>query len=401
MTNVEDNPAKILIVDDDPAIGIILEGYLKPDNYQICLSDNGEEAIKKVKELGPDLVVLDVMMPGISGFDVCESLKNDEATRDIPVLFMTSLSDRDSHKKAIECGAEGFILKPFDEDLIRACVKTFVRMKKANDRARQLSGLDPEFMGMPGTSIHIGDVTEKKKIEDHLIRANRLSTLAVLSSGIAHEIRNPLSSISLFLDILSDKERFDPTTEEVEIMDEIRDNVDRMTVIIRRMLDYARSPKKTTTELNLNNLIREEIKLWSMKIKGSGVDLELVLENDIPPVQGDSIELRQVINNLIQNSLEAIEAGGALSITTTSGISSCHKDWQAVIVKVKDTGPGIRPELRENIFKPFFTTKTGGTGLGLAIIHRIIEDHKGLISCDSVPGQGTTFTIELPCLSTG
>ena len=125
MINTEQQ-AKILIVDDDIVSGIILEGYLYNFNYYIHIVENGENALEWVKKTKPDLILLDIMMPGISGFEVCEKLKKDKTTHDIPVLFISSLSDLDSQKKAIESGGQGFILKPFNENFVRAYVKLFV-----------------------------------------------------------------------------------------------------------------------------------------------------------------------------------------------------------------------------------------------------------------------------------
>lgn len=117
---------KILIVDDDKASAMIIEGYLQRFNYHIHIVDNGIDALKWAKKFKPDLIFLDIMMPGISGFEVCERLKKDKTTQDIPVLFITALSDSDSHKKAIELGGEGFIRKPFNEDFVKAYVKLFI-----------------------------------------------------------------------------------------------------------------------------------------------------------------------------------------------------------------------------------------------------------------------------------
>ena len=117
---------KILIVDDDITTGIILEGYLQSCNHYIHIVDNGENALEWAEKIKPDLILLDIMMPGISGFEVCERLKNEKTTQDIPVLFISSLSDPDSHKKAIELGGDGFIIKPFNEEFVRAYVNLFL-----------------------------------------------------------------------------------------------------------------------------------------------------------------------------------------------------------------------------------------------------------------------------------
>ena len=129
--------AKILIVDDDIASGIILEGYLQPCNYYIHIINNGGMVLEWARKNKPDLIFLDIMMPGISGYEVCERLKKDKTTRNIPVIFASALSDPDSHKKAIESGGDGFVAKPFNEYLIRAYVKLFVRIKKDHDNAKQ------------------------------------------------------------------------------------------------------------------------------------------------------------------------------------------------------------------------------------------------------------------------
>ena len=142
---------KILIVDDDITTGIILEGYLQSCNHYIHIVDNGENALEWAEKIKPDLILLDIMMPGISGFEVCEKLKNKETTRHIPVLFITSLSDSDSHKKGIESGAEGFIVKPLNADLIVAYVKLFARMKKDHDNAElRLDSIKKNV----GSSVH-------------------------------------------------------------------------------------------------------------------------------------------------------------------------------------------------------------------------------------------------------
>jgi len=243
------------------------------------------------------------------------------------------------------------------------------------------------------------DITERRKMEQQLMLADRLSSLGRLSRGIAHEIRNPLAGINLFVDILHDKEKFAQTDRETEILNEIRDNVNRMGGIIKRLVNFANPSAKTKENIDINALIREGINLWSAKFRESEINSELSLGDDILLVSGDSIELQQVIDNLVQNALEVMEKGGILGISTTEGMSSFHKKRQVVIIKIKDTGPGIKPEDKGSIFNPFFTTKHTSAGLGLAISHQIIARHGGTISCESEPGEGTTFTIELPCVS--
>jgi len=250
--------------------------------------------------------------------------------------------------------------------------------------------------GVTGAIVYIRDITENKKLQEQLIRSDRLTSLGMLSGGIAHEIRNPLASIILFLDILNDKKKFDPTDKELELFNEIKNNVYKIDGIIRRVLDFAKPSLKTTTEIDINTLIRDEIKLWSTQFRKSDITSRLSLEDAIPSISGDPIEIRQVVNNLVQNAIEVMKTGGTFDIKTTRGISSFHKDRRVVLIKIKDTGPGMEPKHLHRIFNPFFTTKPNGTGLGLAITHQIIERHGGIISCEAELGKGTTFTIELP-----
>ena len=242
------------------------------------------------------------------------------------------------------------------------------------------------------------DITDKKRVEQQLFRADRLSSLGLLSGGIAHEIRNPLAGINLFVDILCDKDKFEQTAKELEILGEVKENIDKIDAIIKRVLDYAKPITTSVEKVDINFLIRENLKLWSAKIRKSKIKLELVLEEDLPKIQGDAVELHQIINNLVLNAIETMDSGGALGITTYRGPSSFHKDRQVAVLKVKDTGSGILPQHRESVFDPFFTTKATGTGLGLAISHQIIERHGGVISFQSEPNQGTTFTVELPAI---
>jgi signal transduction histidine kinase len=247
-----------------------------------------------------------------------------------------------------------------------------------------------------GAILKIIDITEKKKVERQLIRADRLSSLGQLSGGIAHEIRNPLSGINLYVDILCEAERFKRADQELEIFEEIKLNIKKINGIITRVLDFAKHSDAASGKIEINCLIDEALKLWYTKIRDTKIRLELSLQRDLAPIRGDAIEIQQVVNNLIQNAVEAMPAGGALDIATCNGISSFHQDRPVVLISVGDTGQGIPTEQREKIFDPFFTTKSTGTGLGLSISHQIIERHGGIISFESRSKPATTFSIELP-----
>ncbi len=248
-----------------------------------------------------------------------------------------------------------------------------------------------------GTAIiRISDITEQKKIEEQLIRADRLASLGQLSGGIAHEIRNPLASISLFTDILGGDGKFIRDPEEAELFNEIKDNIHRIENIIKRVLDFAKPPVLASDEINLNELTSEIVKLWSSKLRKSDIQLNLDLADELPPVRGDVIGLQQVINNVVLNAIEAMDQGGDIDIKTLQNRSAPGQYHNVVHLSVSDNGPGIARDHQEDIFNPFFTTKASGTGLGLSISHQIIKRQGGTFTFESNPDQGTTFVIELP-----
>jgi len=228
------------------------------------------------------------------------------------------------------------------------------------------------------------------------MRADRLASLGQLSGGIAHEIRNPLASINLFTDILSDENKFDRSDQETELFVEIKDNINRVEKIIKRVLNFARPPVATSDDIDLNELTQEIVKFWSSKLRKLDIQLSLELTDGLPAVHGDVVGLQQVINNVVLNAIEALGEGGNIRISTSQAESLISENQNAVYLKVSDTGPGIPKHHQEDIFNPFFTTKPTGTGLGLSISHQIIKRQGGTFTLESDPDAGTTFIIELP-----
>ena len=249
--------------------------------------------------------------------------------------------------------------------------------------------------GFSGGIIRISDITENKNIEKHLMREQRLSSLGQLSGGIAHEIRNPLAGINLFVDVLCDEEKFNQTAQELNILGEIKENVRKIDGIIKGILNFSRKSDPNSTNLKVRPLIEDTLKLWRRKLSRGGIELNLSIEEDLPDILGDAIEIQQVITNLVQNADEAMSGGGVLSIIAQKGLFSLDKKSPAVIIKVRDTGPGIPIDQQHSIFNPFFTTKPFGTGLGLAISHRIASRHRGILTLESTAEVGTTFCLEL------
>jgi len=260
--------------------------------------------------------------------------------------------------------------------------------------------LDEATGEISGAIIRISDLTETRKLEQHMTRVDRLSSLGQLSAGIAHEIRNPLAGINLFVDVLTDEEKFQRTDLELEILGEIKQNIKKMDGIIKRVLDFARqSESPIQDKLDAGQLINQTVNLWRSAMTKAGIVLHLSVEKNLPGLHGDAIELQQVLNNLLENAFDAMGQGGSLNLTARQGVFSLDENRQALIIALQDTGSGIPAEHRGSIFNPFFTTKPTGTGLGLAISHRIVSRHGGTIFCESTTATGTTFRMEFPIAS--
>ena len=190
------------------------------------------------------------------------------------------------------------------------------------------------------------------------------------------------------------------TDQELEICNEIKSNIRRISGIIQRVLDFSKQTEPASLiKLDVRRLVEESLKLWQSRMVNEGIQLRLSTEENLSDVHGDPIEIEQVLTSLVQNAIEAMEKGGTLSMRAENGTLSFDTKRPAVIIKVEDSGPGIPLDQQPTIFNPFFTSKYTGTGLGLAISHRIISQHGGLISFQSIPDEGTTFTVELPAAS--
>jgi two-component system, NtrC family, sensor kinase len=220
------------------------------------------------------------------------------------------------------------------------------------------------------------------------VTSEKLASLGLLSAGVAHEINTPLTGISSYVQMLQ-KRLTD--THYAEILKKIEAQTDRVGRIIKNLLTFARSPSDASFhKVNLKELIDEIVSLIEYKLKSMNIRLELEL-GDTPPVYAQAERLQQVFINIILNALDAMPAGGLLHIEIEGG-------GDRALVRIRDSGSGIKPEHLPHIFDPFFTTKGvgKGTGLGLSISYSIIKEHQGEIEVESEPGKGTVFTIALP-----
>ncbi|HSH70495.1 MAG TPA: ATP-binding protein, partial [Deferrisomatales bacterium] len=239
-------------------------------------------------------------------------------------------------------------------------------------------------------TLIVKEVTEQRQLDDEVLRMGRVASLGQLAAGIAHEIRNPLTGVSITLDILREEEGL--SAEALEMIDDIGREIDRLEALVHGLLDFARPqptrhrPMRLAKALDWHRTFREQC-------RNKGLEFRLELE-DNPKIQGDPERLKQLFLNLAINALDATEPGG--KVTVRAGIATHPGRPARAKVELTDTGRGMDESTRQQVFDPFFTTKNDGTGLGLSIAHSIAEQHGGRIEVDSTPGGGTTFRVELP-----
>lgn len=239
------------------------------------------------------------------------------------------------------------------------------------------------------------EIAERKRLEKAKIQAERLATVGTMAAQVAHEIRNPLGSISLNLDLLQ-KEFIKlnncidvPPGEASALLTDIREEIERIKRVIEDYLKFARLPKLQARSLSLNQLLEEKLAFMAGEIEKAKVRLTTVFDPETGKINVDGEQLWQATLNLIRNSLEAMPTGGELTVGTW------HQNGQ-VQLRVSDKGQGMSEEQLRHVFSPFFTTKPSGTGLGLTLVQQIAIEHGGHVECESRVGKGTTFTIFLP-----
>lgn len=235
-------------------------------------------------------------------------------------------------------------------------------------------------------TVTMRDETEKENLREEMTRLDRLASLGKLAAGIAHEVRNPLTGVSLLLDDLHDRAGLDP--ENQAMMGKALQEIERVERLVAALLNFSTPPKADFREGDLNRVIQDTLLLLRRECERQGVALSFI-PGEIPLFRFDIEKVKQALLNLVKNALEAMPEGGAITVATRAAGSSAA-------ISVADSGPGINEADLPLIFEPFFSRKGAGTGLGLSITQRIVEEHHGQIAVESRKGEGTTFTITLP-----
>ncbi|AFZ02596.1 sensor histidine kinase [Calothrix sp. PCC 6303] len=407
----------ILVVDDTPTNLQVLFDLLSEHGYRVAIAKNGESALQRLQTSQPSLILLDVMMPGIDGFETCKRIKANPATCDIPVFFMTALSDSVDKVKGLSLGAVDYITKPIQHEEVLARIRVHLQLRKANRIMEQRT----EELKQALENL--------QQAQLHLIQGEKMSALGQLVAGIAHEINNPVNFIHGNLTYV--KEYTQDLLEFVQLyqkhypnpVDEIQKRAkaldleflqadlikmlnsmeigsDRIRDLVLSLRNFSRLDEAECKAVDIHVGIENTLLILQhrLKAKSKCPTIEIIKDyGKLPEIECYPSQLNQVFMNILSNAIDALEESAITSPTITIRTAAIDTNW--VTICIADNGGGIPESIRSKLFDPFFTTKPigKGTGLGLSISYQIItEKHRGKIECHSGATLGSEFVVELP-----
>jgi signal transduction histidine kinase len=445
----------ILIVDDNPANLGLLSDLLDDAGFEVWVARDGESAIRKVEYALPDIILLDVMMPGIDGFETCRCLKSNPLTKEIPVIFMTALSETIDKVKGLNLGAVDYITKPFQNEEVLARVKLHLKLQKLTKTlAAQNLLLKQEIKERHHAEVALQQLNQEleKRVEErtkelqqaqfNLIQKQKMSALGQLVAGVAHEINNPIGCITgnishakKYIQYLIEhlklyQEQFPNPGDKIEehgseidieflledlpsLISSMKVASDRINQISISLRNFSRSDTGAKVAVNIHEGIDSTLLILKHRLKANDnrPEIKALKEyGDLPLVECYPGPLNQVFMNIISNAIDAFDeyseshcyeeiAANPNTITIRTEYSAAAR---RAIVRIEDNGLGMSEEVKQRMFEPLFTTKGlgKGTGLGLSISRQIVVDkHGGELSCISTPGIGTELVISLPLFS--
>jgi len=429
--NINFAQSNILIVDDEPANIDMLGEVLMPEN-KIRVVVNGPEAIEiALSSNPPDLILLDIMMPDMDGYEVCRQLKADKRTAKIPVIFITAKSEEEDEKKGFQLGAVDYITKPFRLSVVQARVRTHLELKKYQDHMETIVRKQTENIRATNTQLRT-EIDERKKTQmtlektnkfledslsrlqetqDHLIQSEKMAALGGLVAGVAHEINTPVGigiTASSFLS-QETKKYAEIISKNEQTVDEIQKYISiasEATAIIETNLKRAGDLIQSFKQVGVDQSSKDrrffrckeylDMVLLSLRPKLKNGHHQVIVEcPEFLELDSYPGAFSQIITNFVTNSLSH---GFENESKKVIHIDVSQKGEQ-ILFQYKDNGKGMSPGCIEKIFDPFFTTKrnSGGTGLGLHIVYNLVTQVlRGTIQCTSQPNQGAMFTITVP-----
>jgi signal transduction histidine kinase len=382
------NGRQVLIVEDNPDMREFIAFELQGE-YRVLKASNGREGVAVAVDGVPDLIISDVMMPEMDGYQLCRAIRGDERTKHIPIILLTARADMAMKIEGLEHGADDYLTKPFNAQELRAKIKSLLELRRLEREIQQRNE------ALEAT------LTELKNTQAQLVQSEKMAGLGLLVAGMAHEINNPINFAKNSLSVLQRAwaelkpllpEGHTPV-ESVEDIDAslgiVKSGVTRTEEIVSQLKAFVRKDQNQKTECSVREGLESTLGLIRPMVgRGLVVHADLQSTKLVRAIPG---KLNQVWMNLLQNAVQAIGATGEIWVESRD-----HE--HTVTVTVRDSGPGIKAEHMARLFEPFFTTKPvgKGTGLGLSVSYQIIQDVGGRIDVRSEPGHGAEFTVVIP-----
>jgi signal transduction histidine kinase len=362
---------KILVVDDDRLNVRILSNILRTEGYVISPADSGEHGLEVYESFKPDLVLLDVVMPGINGFETCRAIKRRYGEDSAPIIFITAKNESEDVVEGLSAGGVDYLSKPF-------------RGKEALARIR--------------THLHMQELMKQQKsLVEQLSKANAAKNKFL--GMAAHDLRNPLASIRGLAEFLLEGIGGPLSADQKDLVNTIHDASQSMLVLVNELLDVATIESGELKILpetkNLTSLIEKSVFLGNIEAGKKGSRIEFQSSTRQALVRIDGAKMRQVIDNLLSNALKYSPPSSLITV----GLQPSERGWS---ISVRDQGPGIPEDERDRLFKDFSrlsvrtTAGEKSTGLGLAICRKIIDAHNGSINARNLPEGGCEFTVHIP-----
>lgn len=373
---------RVLVVDDETMNRELLEALLIPEGCEVLQAASGPEALSIVASRRPDLVLLDLRMPGMDGIETCRRIREELRVVLLPIVFVTAAGDRDLRIRGIEAGADDFLTKPVDEVELIVRMRNLLRLKRYHDqREHQRRLIEDDLASMRA----------------QLVRIERLATLGTLASGVGHELNNVATVLESVLLMMGARGATAATSSRyVDELERVRDHI---ATHATHLLALGRPGPDHAELLDLRVVVEGTLSMLRLSGKIKHIDVRCAVPDDPVYVTVNRTRIEQVLINLIANAADALDEvrGRERSIVVTleadpvTGRAFCA---------VEDTGCGIPLDKIEAIFEPYFTTKSPdrGTGLGLPVVKHIVETFGGTLAVDSRPGEGTCFRFDLPAV---
>jgi signal transduction histidine kinase len=390
-TTLEPTP-RILVCDDSPTMRALIRSMLGPD-YEVLLVETGEEALERAPGFAPDVMVSDLLLPGISGSELCRRIRQTPGLADVPFILVTTLADATSRALGLEAGADDYLYKPLRERELRARVVSLLRLHRA------LVGLESRQRELETTNAAL------REAQAALVRAGKLASVGTLAAGLAHEINNPLSyikagarSLSRSVDAITRLAAPDgsPSAELAEVLADVRDVAKEMLEGSQRLeriagdLRVIASPDAPNDEaVDPAEAVESAFLLVRSRFPALP-RLDIQVEPG-PPIESVGRLLTQGLLPVVENAVQVSGPGGVVQVRI-------RQLNVGVEISIQDSGPGIPADVLPRIFDPFFTTRPQGQGmgLGLSVAYGIVHGLGGDIQVESKPGQGACFRVRLP-----